>query len=217
MKPTINVIALFLITLVSYSSFAQDSTKTTGKVKEYVVSLSSLSPMNIGLRYKQKLIANTFFKVGLINVNAGNSRTVPEVSTSYANESTNFSVGAELGLEFRKKLSDNFWLFHGPSLSYTYNINIYKTENPTIPEDQRKKASKGYTASIPYSIGILFRLTGPFLMSAEITPAISYRYSKLDNVTKTYTPSIGFTNYYGFISLVYRIARPRSWIGTPSF
>jgi hypothetical protein len=206
-----------IIACLSLSSKAQDSTSAPRRTKEYVISLSNLTPMNIGIGFKKQIRDNKYFRVGLINLSASNTTVVPEPSTSFSTESTSFSAGAEIGFEFRKKLTDNFTVFHGPNVSFTYTTTINRTTNPSIPEDQQKSMSKSYVGSVPYSLGVLVRLKGPFLMSAEIRPAVSYRYSKLDNGLETYTPSVGFTNQYGFISFIYRIPGAYRAIGNPSF
>lgn len=193
-----------LLTFSTFTSFAQDSTKSEGKIREYSLALSNLSPLNVGIRYKKQLKDKTFFKIGLVNLNASVNNWDPNLSTNFPYHIYNLSVGVEFGLEFRKSLTDNFTFFHGPNLNLSSASRFSKAKDPSAPLTKLKTISQIYNVGVPYSLGILLHLKGHFYMSAEINPGLFFTYTKLENGGEVYFPSIGFANSYGLISLVYR-------------
>jgi hypothetical protein len=202
---------IWLLISSTIPSFAQDTTKADKKIREYALSLTSFSSMNVYIRYKRQIKGRTFFKVELINLSGSRSENKPEISSSYGSTQYNLSGGLQCGLEFRKSITNAFTFFHGPNIGLICFSNIAASDNPSIPADETKSFSQNYSLGIPYSLGILFHLNNHFFMSAEINPAVSATWgfhknsqSPSDNNTQ-FTTSFGFANSYGLLSLIYRL------------
>ena len=180
MKKTLKIITLTILTLCTISVAAQETPKAE-KIKEYSLMLTNISPVNLSIKYKRQIKNKTYFKLGVIDISGSSNTNYPTLSSSYANHNSTFSLGMELGLEFRKQITDKFTFFHGPNVSFTYQTQITKTDNPVLTESQRKSTSKIYNSGITYTLGLLFKLNDHFLLSAEINPGIFDNYRTFDN------------------------------------
>jgi hypothetical protein len=202
------ITALMLISCVNNST-AQDTTKTDKKIKECVLSVANLAPLNISIKYKKQLKHNTFFKIGLVNLNANSTQNDPGQSINLGNSSSYFSAGVGGGLEFRKNVTNDLTFFHGPGISTTYNINYLRIKNPSLPPELQRSVNQGYTMRMDYSLGLLFHLKNHFFMAAELTPGLSCSWDKNTSpgslVNKRFSTGFGFGNSYGLLSLVYRL------------
>lgn len=202
---------LILFVLITNILCGQDTTKTKVKAKEYYLTFADFSPFTIHLKYKKQIRQKSYFKLGLINLSGSYNEQGQRNPLTSPMATTNYSGGLQIGLEFRKTLSNKFTLFHGPNVNYTYQKSIYRTLDPTIPTSQQKDIFETHTASIPYSLGILFNLTTNILISAEINPSINLVTNSSrkgqNSLSNTYSNSLNFSldNRYGLISLVYRL------------
>jgi len=163
-----------MLFLTCSTIFAQDTTNT--RFKEYYLSFSNFSPLSTRLTYKWQVINRTFFKLGLIDLSysARTSHTSQTngsdpfpVSTKY------YSVGFQLGVEFRHGLNKQFTFFHGPGLSASYYHNENKTMDPS-QTGPNTIFSESYGAGLIYAIGFLLQVRPHFLFSAELNPSVNY-------------------------------------------
>jgi hypothetical protein len=210
MKTIFKTAMILLFISCSLHSIAQDTTKTDKKIKEYVLSIGNIAPLNIAIRYKKQLKGRTFFKLDIINLSAGATEYEPELSSSFGNKEYHFSAGVQCGLEFRKSMTSDFTFFHGPNIGLTYYTTLFKPRNPALPAEA-KSLSQTYTVAVPYTLGILFHLKNHFFISAEINPALSASWNTYKNLPdatanrKQLSTNFGFGNTYGLLSLVYRL------------
>lgn len=199
---------LILLSCISKSIIAQDSTKT--KIKEYYLTFASFSPFNIQLQFKKQVAKKTFFKLSLVNLSYNESHFSGSNSGQISTSSITYSGGLQLGLEFRKHLTKKFSLYHGPNLRATYDLSISRNYNPMIPQQQQKNTTQTLQGAIPYTLGLLFNITDHILIASEINPSIRYDYSwytdgqNSDKNFGTNRINIGFDNRFATISLVYR-------------
>ncbi len=210
MRALFTVIFLLIFIITPFCVIGQDSIKAK-KINEYFFALEDISPVNISIKFKHQLKKNTFYKIGLVNIAVGSNTNIPVRSNSFAIHNYNYSLGFQNGIEFRKKISEKFSFFHGPNLSFTYRVNIAKTENPAIPANQRQNISQSYISGLPYTLGLLFQFNNHLLFSAEINPELSVTYNKArygqnpnfnsENISSNFL----FANKYGVISKAYRL------------
>jgi hypothetical protein len=202
---------LILFVLLTNILCGQDTTRTKARTKEYYLTFADFSPFTIHLKYKKQISQKTFFKLGLINLSGSYNEYGQNNPLTSPVGHTNYSGGLQIGLEFRKVLSNKFTLFHGPNINYTYQKSIFRNIDPTIPASQQRDILETHTGSVPYSLGLLFNLSANILVSAEINPSINYVTNTAQKgqnpLANTYSNSIGFSldNRYGLISLVYRL------------
>lgn len=210
MKTVSRTITVIILTICTYYALGQDTLKTV-KSREYFLTLANISPINVSIKYKHQLRKRTFFKIGLVDISANISNTYASTSTSFANNRISSSVGFECGLEFRKTMTDKFTFFHGPNTSFAYQTQISITQNPALPQSQRKTISQTYAVGIPYTLGLLFHLSNHVLFSAEINPGLFINFWIYDdgqnpkNNYKFSSASFIFTNKIGLLSIAYRI------------
>jgi hypothetical protein len=201
---------MLVLLLTSSISFAQDTTQTDKKIREYVVSLANLTPLNISVKYKRQLKGRTFFKVELIGLSGSATKNEPELSSRFGYSSHNFSGGLQFGLEFRKNISDNFTFFHGPGIGSIYSTSVTRSHDPSMPVNGQKSVSESYNVGINYSLGVLLHLKGHFFLSTEISPGVytnwnMYRGPRPEINSTGQTTSFSFSNTHGLLSLVYRL------------
>lgn len=210
MKRTLKKITLTILSLCSICALGQETPKAE-KIKEYSLTLTNISPFNISLKYKRQIKTKTFLKLGMVDISVNNSTNYPSFSSSYPNHTLILSAGLELGVEFRKPITDNFTFFHGPNVNFTYQTQISKTDNPSLTESQKKTTSQTYTGGASYTLGLLLQLNNHILLSAEINPGISETYRTFDNGqnpqfnSKSNGSTINFSTKFGFLSIIYRI------------
>ncbi len=216
------LIILFIICVFSLSSFGQDSVNT--RIKEYYLTLADFSPVTLQLKYKRQIAERTYLKLGLVNLSGNTSEQTSQDPNRFGSASYYYSGGLELGIEFRKKLTKQFLLFHGPNLSFSYQKNVIQTFNPAIPTNKQKNIWETYRFSIPYSFGILFNLNSNILIAAELNPNINYNQQIYKDGQNPYLGSVsenigaGLDNRIVLLSIVYklqllRITQPKSNLG----
>jgi hypothetical protein len=210
MKTYFKTMLVLLFTSCIMNSFAQDTTKTDKKIREYVVSLANFAPLNVSVKYKRQLKGRTFFKVELINLSGSTTKNEPELSTSFGSSAHTISGGLQFGLEFRKSISGNFTFFHGPGIGSTYSVTETRSHNPALPVSEQKSGSQSYDVGINYSLGILFHLKGHFFLSTEISPGVytnryTYKSPRPEANSSGQSTSFNFSNTHGLLSLVYRL------------
>ena len=209
MKMIKKIIVLLFISSCSLYSFGQDSVKT--KIKEYYLTLADFSPVNLQLKHKRQIGKKTYFKIGLISLSAYGNSQHNQDPNYFPTTSSGYSAGIELGIEFRRQLTNRFSVFHGPNLNFSYYKSFSRSLNPAIPTNKQKNTSENYRGAIPYSIGILFNLSSNILVSAELNPNINYNYQEYKNGQNQQSNniseniSIGFDNRIVLLSIVYRL------------
>ncbi len=203
------LIILIFVCAFSATSFGQDSVKTRNK--EYYLTLADFSPVTLQLKYKRQIGKKTYLKIGLVNLTYSENLQVVQDPNYFPTSNVFYSAGLELGVEFRKHLTKKFSLFHGPNLSFVYQENISRRQDPAISSSEQKNTFQTYKFSIPYSLGILFNLNSNILVAAEINPNITFNYQTSKNNT---TPNsnmtsqnlnAGFDNRLVLLSIVYRL------------
>jgi hypothetical protein len=206
MKTKLVVIATFLT--ISTTVISQDSIKP--KINEYYLGLAGFSPLSIQLKYKRQIKEKTFFKVGLIELFASTNATGFSSTSQFKTTFWRYSAGLEIGIEFRKLISNRFSLYHGPNINYSYSRDQSRVFSPVLTQEQQKTSVTRNNFSLPYTLGLLFNITPNILISAEINPAISYAIIDLKNGQN---PSVNnnedyanfnFSNRLGLLSIVYR-------------
>jgi hypothetical protein len=209
MKMCSKTMMVLLFTSCIVSSFAQDTTKTTKKIKECVLSVSNINPLNIALKYKQQLKGRTFFKAEFVNLSGSRSKRTPEFSSNFSGISSNFSAGVLVGLEFRKTITGDFTFFHGPGIGSGYSVSKYRSYNPSLPNSAQILSENSYVG-VNYTLGVLVHLKGHFFMSAEINPGVSSSRERYSNPPpgaddEKYSTTFGLGSTYCLLSLVYRL------------
>lgn len=200
---------LILFSLLANIALGQDTIKK--KTKEYYLSIAGFSPLNIQIKYKKQIGQKTFFKLGLVNISGAFSDLQPNNSTAFPSKTSNLSGGLQIGIEFRKQLTDKFTFFHGPNLNYVYSISKTLYLNPAIPQREQINISERHTGSIPYTLGLLFNMSKHVLIAVEINPSINIsqsnsKYGNSQSLNPSYTNiNFMFDNNYALLSIVYRL------------
>lgn len=208
------IIKIFFL-LASFSLTSQVDTlsrqiNSKAKIKEYYLTFADFSPVSIHLKYKRQIGKKIFLKIGFINLSAYKNSQKPFDPNTFPTETSGYSAGLQIGIEFRKALTNKFSLFHGPNLNYTYSNSTFRLLDPAIPTKEQKDISVSQTSSIPYTLGILFNINANILIAGEINPAINFMTTDFKkgqnpklNSTTTNT-NFSFDNRYCLISIVYR-------------
>lgn len=207
MKNVFTVVVVLHLIFISNYTKAQDSIPM--RAKEFYLSFSNFSPVNVSLRYKKQISEKRYLKLGLVSLMANMNRSSNQSSSSFPVNNENYSGGLEFGVEFRKVLSRKFSMFHGPSLRGLYQYSMNENLNPSVPQNQQRNDSHTINGGLVYSLGLLFHLNSNFYLAAEISPSIylSYQNSGKDaagNRSSYYNGGIGFDSRSAMISLVYR-------------
>ena len=174
------------------------------------MTLADISPLSIQLKYKKQISDKMYFKLGLINLSYNYSTNYNE-SSSFPIDNEAYSAGIQIGLEFRKKLTNTFSFFHGPNIEYVYSNNTEINLNPSTPVYKNKRITQNHIGQIPYTLGVLFNLNIHVLFAAEINPGIqfnfkeSYYTGEYTDYKHSFSSSLKFDNRLCLLSLVYRL------------
>lgn len=118
-------------------------------------------------------------------------------------------LGVGVGYEWRKDLNDKFAFYHGPNLVYSYYYNLLRNDNPSLTLEGRKIEKHQHGFRLPYNVGVLYKLSKNFLITAQLSPSVYTIFSntKTSNENLTYNhKSFGFRfdNLAGTIGLAVR-------------
>lgn len=188
---------------------------TDPKIKEYYFKIPvpltfSLIPINF--EYKKQKKNNTFYKVGLFSLSSQYNKdelNQDVFGNSYFGERKYLSGGINIGLEFRKSLSDHLTFFHGPNLGLFYSLSTFNPKN-NYNTSYTKTKQENYSISLPYTLGLLFNINKHLLMAAQINPSIYISQDNNNNMNqnlssqKSQSIGVGFNNQLGNIAIVYR-------------
>lgn len=180
------------------SFFAKGQDDTTGKTKEFFLSINDFSPVSISIAHKRQLKNNTFIKFGLVDLSL---KTSSYISKNAIRSTISYSIGIEGGAEFRKPVTENFSFYHGPGISITYGNSFSRIDTLALPAVQNPY----YTGSIPYSLGMLIKIRDHFLISGEINPGVTIRYNKFSGTNFNVSTDLNFSNRFAILSFVYRL------------
>ncbi len=176
--------------------FSQEEKKP--KTKEFFLSFTNLSPLNIGVKYKRQIKNNIFFKIGLIDL-AFNSNNY--ISKKYVRTNLSFSLGVEGGIEFRKKITEHFTFYHGPNINFAYGNNFTKIDSIGLPSVKTPSLRGG----VPYTFGMLIQLNEHFFLAAEVNPGIYITYNQYTSKSYNIGTSISANNKFAVLSFAYRL------------
>ena len=210
MKTILKIMVLFSsLNLTAQVDTLSLQNTSKSRIQEFYLTVADFSPFSIHLKYKRQIGSRTFLRIGLTNLSVFKQRQEHSNSTEFPFESSGYSAGAQIGIEFRKSLSNKFSVFHGPNLRYMYSNSTSRLFDPSLSPNNQKNVSTRHLGSIPYSIGILFNITPNILISGEINPAISIQATTYANGTSpklnSTSASFSFDNRFCLISIVYRL------------
>ena len=171
------VMAFVIFTNVA---FAQDTLKTTPKIKELGITLNSILPISGSLTYKKQIGAKTFFKLGFVNLSASN-RTDENSDGNFKKKFSNYSAGLSVGLEFRIRINDRVSFCHGPNLSYSYYNSKLETKDLIDPLYSIIRTRQTNSFFIPYNFGFLFKINNHFLIGIETSSSATVDFINVKN------------------------------------
>lgn len=192
----ISVALLIIFSVASMRMQAQE--ETSEKTKEFSLAFDDFSPITLSIIHKRQLKNNTFLKIGLIDMSL---KTSSNFSKNSIRSAISYSIGTEAGVEFRKSITENFTIYHGPGISLTYGNYISRIDTLALATVQ----TPSYSGSIPYSLGMLVKINEHFLVAAEITPGITVLYRKFNSSNYTISTELNFSNRFALLSFVYRL------------
>ena len=198
-----------VFTILSFLSHGQDSLKTD-KIKEYHLTLAGLSPISMSIHMKKQTGTHSFFKIGFVNLAGNYNRNNPRDTTRNKSLAYGYSAGMQIGIEFRKKLSDKWTFFHGPNIKFGYAGQHTIFENQTLPFNKRKNKEENFNAGIPYVFGLLYTINIHLLLSAEINPGIFVGKTTItddqhpERKEEIVASNFLFDNRYALLTIVYR-------------
>lgn len=154
------------------------------KVREIGPRLTNLS--SFGVIYKRETARKNYLRIRLL---AGDVafRSVGD------NQSGQFSIGAAIGLEKRRKLAEKIQFVHGfePSLDVSLNTTFDAT-------------SVLLQAGIGYVIGMQYDLSESLYISLETIPSLSFSGTATSRNQQTYQVRAGFNSNVAALTVAYR-------------
>lgn len=187
MKTLKNYLLLFafFITAGGTQLFAQDLIN-----REVGIRLSSFNDFDF--IYKKETATNKFtrYRFAFTNLNFDNG---------ILQDNFNIGIGAAIGIEKRKPITDKFTFFHGfePSLSLSYG-----RVSGTDPFDDRSLLR--INPSIGYVLGVQVQLSKAFSVNVETIPSVSSSLQFQDgDFDKNYQINAGFNSNAVAVTAVY--------------
>ncbi|MFW5879572.1 MAG: hypothetical protein ACOCUV_01980 [bacterium] len=146
--------------------------------KEIHISTNSLTLENLGLQYKWSKKSSIYYRVSLAKIRASYLNMEPFTSRLYQSKQTIMSLRLNGGVEKRKKLTGNLYLFYGINAILYASWKRFKVENPNIQERNRTNSDIIYFPGLGFNSGILWKLKESMAIAAEITPEFIYYFNK---------------------------------------
>lgn len=190
---------IFILTALVFNStftFSQEEAKP--KTNEFFLSFTNLAPLNVGIKYKRQIKNNTFLKVGIIDLSFSTNNYI---SNNAVKTNFYFSLGVEGGIEFRKKITEHFTFYHGPNINFAYANNFTKIDSLGLPTVKTPSLRGG----IPYTFGMLIRLSEHFFLAAEVNPGVYVTYNQYSSKSYNVGTSITANNKLAVLSFAYRL------------
>jgi hypothetical protein len=156
---------LLFAALMAVSSlvFGQESTPVAGVSKNHMLSLHS--GYGVGYQYKLRCGEKLWWRLGanLSRVSFSSLPTADGNGTTLA-----FGVGVNLGLEWRKPLTESISFYHGPELGFGDFIQFYGTNTGSSPTFH-------YVAmGVAYEFGLMANINQHLAVAGELTPGVTY-------------------------------------------
>lgn len=196
---------LILLGFFSLRARGQD-TVPIRRLQEVYLTIEDYNPLNVAFKYKKQVGHFSYIKLGLLNLSCNIQSRNPKVPIAFKSLTLYYTVGAEVGIEFRRTITNRCTFYNGPNIGFTYKANWYHTYNPNVPVKERKKIKgESYFAEVPYTFGLLFHLKEHFFISAEWNPEISVSWGwNLWENERSVAVNTKLISNTGRISLVYR-------------
>jgi hypothetical protein len=196
MKTRYSILTLAFALIITINSKAQDSPPE--RIKEFQLAFSGFSPLNTQIKYKQQINQKIFFKIGLVNLSMNSYGANSLFGSNYTQISLN--GGLELGLEFRKNLSDKLTLFHGPNISYIYSYRGFNRDIYPSPNNESTHMER-----LSYTLGLMYSINSNIFIGAEINPGFYLQQNKNHNLnSRTIYSGFSLDNRIGQISIILR-------------
>ncbi len=194
----------FPLLLVAFTGKAQ----TTPYPLTSEFYLTIMNPVNLtswGLQYKSEYKKERYVTLSVANLISGYGESLPK-STGFFSES-HFVIHPEIGigLEKRKNLDDKLMLAYGPTVGGSLDYSWKKTNDPSLPLEDRTSSSLVLHPFIGYSVGLLYPISKNFLLSAYLNPRLALSYNNKTDNSVTYNLDLYVSSEWLAFSIVYRM------------
>jgi hypothetical protein len=204
----ITLFTLGIFFLAANFSFAQDQNPL--KVRELGLTFSNLD--NFGLRFKCGS-EKTLLRLTALLVNLNLNNEYGRTQDSIDNKSAGYGFEFRVGFEKRIVVVPKFNLILGSDLGIGYNYNYVKYESSYYYQNQ-DRTQWNVTPAIYFVFGAAYHIGAYFIVSAELTPYLSYSFGKVTqtfSATETVTTqnrfAFGVSNGGASITIAYRFVK----------
>ena len=197
----------YLLLLVLTSSHLISYSQESVKIKELGFTTSNLN--DFGITYRQGS-TNTLWRFNAIASNAGFSNSKGDYEER---SNSGFSIGLQVGKEWRKLISQKFELRLGTDLGFRYGQSKYERFDAPSQTLEYKSSNETFKASALGVFGFNFVFTDMFLVGAEFLPALTYSKGSTEQYYQSSGETVNSENEsfnFGFstdsirLSLLYR-------------
>lgn len=194
-----------IILLLSTTIFAQEKEKV--RVKEVGLTFYNLDGFGITYRVGTEKALWRFNS----GYSSGNEVYIGD------NVNSNFSIGANVGREWRKELASKLDFRYGIDLQYSFGIN--SSENANTPDTYERKSTTHF-GGLNLVLGFNYEISSSLFVGAELLPFAGFNYSEnksseviidqfgivytIENESSSYTNRFGIQNSSALISIVYQ-------------
>ncbi len=200
------IIIVLLCLAVSGFLTAQEAQKQ----KEIGLVFGNLD--NFGLTYKTGTSTSLWRFQSLII--SGNKQE--ESADSILHEQKSFGFGLKIGREYRKDITENLEFRYGADLGFTYSKRLQKSDDNWLAYSRDKIEEEKYIPGIEFIIGFNYKLSGAFIIGAELSPGFNYvtgkstrmyYYNQINEEIESDISgwTFGLSNTPVLLSLVYRL------------
>ena len=163
----------FFVLMIFALSFGLQAQKSSYRHHEIGLQLDQSygfmygAPMNFKTLYKVGPSENAVWRFQLGTLQFGHNYYEPSQQLS-----SWVGLGGLIGREWRKDISDQLRLYHGPMVGLDMSLSRTRTDSPPT--------ENGYvylTPGLSYVIGVMYHFNGPFYMAAEIHPGINTQFT----------------------------------------
>lgn len=193
----------FPLLLVAFTGKAQTTSDPLSS--ELYFTLINPVNLNLGLQYKSEYKKDRFITFSVANLIGNYGESLPKTTQVFGEHHVALHPEIGIGLEKRKNLDEKLMLAFGPILGGSLDYSWKKTDNPSLPLEDRTISTLAVHPFVGYSFGLLYQTSRNLLLSAYLNPRLALSYNKSTDNAITYNFDLYVSSEWLTLSIAYRL------------
>lgn len=164
---------IFTLALISaFTSLSLTQLNAQEKRREFYISTNNLTSLNQSIEYKSQFRENRYWRFTLGSLRYNWMADRPTQMNSFPTSHSQSALSMTVGLEKRRTISDHITFYRGVNLLINPRISNTKTENPSVPFDQRRITTLDIGTGLTAHFGLLTEFKERFVVGIHYEPRV---------------------------------------------